>query len=311
MCKICENKNGKRKSLCIRLINKIDNCCHRVLNCSYCQTLINVVLNSNPGLITLYCDNCPLLKNISHINNLKKLYCYNCPQLTDIALIDGLEILACYNCPMLTNIPLINGLEILDCTECNITNIPLIKGLKKLYCSGCPLLTNIPLIKGLKELYCTKCPITDIPLIKELEILDCSYCPYLINISLILKLKKLYCSFCPFGLLRLPKLTKIPYTSRGLLKKLDCSFCYSLTDIPLNKGLKKDCFGCKWINIKNMEYQDNIRKLIKLQNWFKKIIISKRLIRLIPHLIPLYYHPEAKGGYLHKKKILNFIEKLI
>ncbi len=42
----------------------------------------------------------------------------------------------------------------------------------------------------------------------------------------------------------------------------------------------------------------------------KKIIISKRLIKLIPHLIPLYYHPDAKGGFFHKKTILKFIEKI-
>ncbi len=303
MCKICKDKNGKKQSLCIRLIDKIDISCHRDLKCSYCQTLKNVVLNPNTGLIILYCNNCPLLRNISYINNLKKLHCYNCPQLTDIALIDGLEILFCYNCPMLTNIPLINGLQIIDCTECNITNIPLIKGLKKLYCSACPLLTNIPLIEGLKELYCTKCPITNIPLIIGLEILDCSYCSDLINIALILELKKIYCSFCP-------KLTEIPYTSRSLLKKLDCSFCNILTDIPLNKELKIDCFGCKWIKKGNIYYEDNIRKLIKLQKWYKKILLSNRLNKLIPQLIPLYYNPHAKGGYLHKKKMLQFIENI-
>ncbi len=145
MCKICKYKNGKKQSLCIRLIDKINTSCHRELDCSYCHTLINVVLNPNSGLIRLNCNNCPLLTNISYINDLKNLYCHDCPLLRDIALIDGLKILACYNCPMLTNIPLIDGLEILNCVKCNVTNIPLIDrrsgGLKVLDCSQCPLIT--------------------------------------------------------------------------------------------------------------------------------------------------------------------------
>ncbi len=69
--------------------------------------------------------------------------------------------------------------------------------------------------------------------------------------------------------------------------------------------------GCKWLYNENLgdvlsrcEYKNNVKKVIKIQKWMKKIIISKRLITLIPFLIPLYYDPECKGGYIHKKKML-------
>jgi hypothetical protein len=39
--------------------------------------------------------------------------------------------------------------------------------------------------------------------------------------------------------------------------------------------------------------------------------MRKRLSILIPQLIPLYYHPEAKGGYLHKKEMQEFINSLM
>ena len=47
-----------------------------------------------------------------------------------------------------------------------------------------------------------------------------------------------------------------------------------------------------------------------LQKWFKKILFSKRLTKLISQLIPLYYHPEAKGGYIHKRDMLIYIETI-
>jgi hypothetical protein len=33
-----------------------------------------------------------------------------------------------------------------------------------------------------------------------------------------------------------------------------------------------------------------------------------KLKRLIPKLVPIYYHPIAKGGYYDKKNMLQFLE---
>ena len=72
--------------------------------------------------------------------------------------------------------------------------------------------------------------------------------------------------------------------------------------------------GCQWLtyhNIENSEeYNDKIKKLTYLQNWFKKLILSKRLIKIIPGIMPIYYHPDSKGGYLHKRDMLNFYTNL-
>ena len=47
-----------------------------------------------------------------------------------------------------------------------------------------------------------------------------------------------------------------------------------------------------------------------LQNWIKRMLQRKKLIKLIPQLIPLYYHPDAKGGYFDKKRLFEFIESI-
>ncbi len=41
----------------------------------------------------------------------------------------------------------------------------------------------------------------------------------------------------------------------------------------------------------------------------EKIIISKWLIKLIPKIIPIYYHPQCKGGYFDKKKFSIFLHQ--
>ncbi len=104
-------------------------------------------------------------------------------------------------------------------------------------------------------------------------------------------------------------LTNIP-SIQGL-QDLDCSNCPLLTYIPSIQGLQElICSNCKWLNINNIKYEINIKKLKKLQQWMKKIKLSKRLRELIRQLMPLYYHPESKEGYLHKKEMLEFIDNI-
>lgn len=92
------------------------------------------------------------------------------------------------------------------------------------------------------------------------------------------------------------------------MKFLSCQNSRSLTNIGDTANLSwYHCSGCIWSYVRNDKFDDNIRRLIVLQRWFKKILQSKRLTKLIPKLIPLYYHPECKGGYFHKKSILEFL----
>ena len=60
----------------------------------------------------------------------------------------------------------------------------------------------------------------------------------------------------------------------------------------------------------NPKFDDHIKKLIIVQRFFKKILLSKPIRRLLPLLVPLYYHPDAKGGYFHKKCMMKFIENI-
>jgi hypothetical protein len=46
---------------------------------------------------------------------------------------------------------------------------------------------------------------------------------------------------------------------------------------------------------------------MKLQIVCKKKLLGRRLEKLIPELMPIYYHPLAKGGYMHKKEMLKFL----
>ncbi len=39
-------------------------------------------------------------------------------------------------------------------------------------------------------------------------------------------------------------------------------------------------------------------------------MIIKRLFKLIPKLMTIYYHPNCKGGYFHKKEIYDFFTSI-
>jgi len=91
------------------------------------------------------------------------------------------------------------------------------------------------------------------------------------------------------------------------LQTLSCFKCPTLITIPQFEGLRRlSFFGCKWIE-SNEEYDDAIKKLLILQRWFKNLLQSRRLKKLIQQLVPLYYHPDAKGGYLDKLDIMKFM----
>lgn len=195
----------------------------------------------------------------------------------------------------------------LDCSGCKkVIKIPLIKGLRVLNCEKCPGLIEIPMIRGLKLLICNNCPgLIEIPLIRGLQTLYCHDCSGLIKIPLIQELQILYCYNCP-------KLTEISLIEQNKGLTIDCARCRNLTQLHIPTSARLIVDGCVWLNHPvNQHYNKNIKKLIILQKWLKKMLVRKRLIKLIPILIPLYYHPESKGGYFHKKEILEFVESLV
>ena len=83
-------------------------------------------------------------------------------------------------------------------------------------------------------------------------------------------------------------LTSIPNIEG--LEKLTCYGCTSLTSIPNIKGLESK--GCPWIN----PNQERMNKLIKLQRWFDRYLLSIKIDKFIPIFEIYWFSPEGPGG---------------
>jgi hypothetical protein len=122
------------------------------------------------------------------------------------------------------------------------------------------------------------------------------------DIQPITTLTKLYCDNCAL-LKEIPNITT--------LTTLYCSNCPLLTVIPNIPNLTiLYCSNCPWLKESQSYQEENITKLIRLQIWFKSYLLSNKLKIMIKEIIPLYYHPDAIGGYLHKMKMLTFLNEL-
>ncbi len=287
MCKICTGEINENSDI-------------KYLQCK-CKTLTTIP--SIRGLKYLSCWYCPNIVSIPPIEGLENIFCSNCDKLTVIPCIQSLKSIYCHTCPLI-QIPLINGLDDLNvCYSLTDHISPDFINLKTLACGGCTMLTSIPKIHGLQKLCCAECHnLTKIPHIDELQKLECFRCPNLVTIPYIEGLQELNCSDCP-------SLTNIPIIEG--LQQLICYDCRLLTNIPFIENLQMIvCYNCPWLNVKNTDFDNNIVKLVKLQQWIKRILLSKKLKKIIPQLVPLYYHPDAKGGYLDKKYIYEFITKI-
>ena len=160
----------------------------------------------------------------------------------------------------------------------------------------------------LKELHCRDCiALTSIPELPKLEYLDCIYCKSITTISIMAKLKTLYCKYCT-ALTTISLFPKLEYidcagctslTTISLLPRLQilfCEDCTALTDVPWLESLY--CRGCKWIDYRNVEFDSNIRALRICQAIFRRKLIAKKLVRIIPVITEIYYSPGCKGEAL-------------
>ena len=69
--------------------------------------------------------------------------------------------------------------------------------------------------------------------------------------------------------------------------------------------------NCPWLDIKeNKDYKQNIDSLVKCQGIFKRQILARRMLKLAPKLVPIWWHPDCKGGFHRKKKLNSFIDNL-
>ena len=179
------------------------------------------------------------------------------------------------------------GLEFLDCDYCDdVTEIPAIEGLKELYCQHTNI-TAIPYIEGLKYLDCNTTNITAIPSIEGLEFLSCSYNTNITEVPCIQGLESLYCQDT--------NITEVPHVQG--LKHLICDNT-NITAIPDIEGLRYFSYDdCMWLD------KSNTIPVIKLQQWVRRIRRARRLLKIMYELAPIYYAPDAKGGYFAKREI--------
>ena len=106
-----------------------------------------------------------------------------------------------------------------------------------------------------------------------------------------LETKELHCNDCT-------SLTEIPG-----LKYLFCYDCTSLTKIPSVETLY--CYGCTWIPIQNNKFDSNLQRLSTLQRLWKRTRTGRRLEKLIPAIMGIYYSPDCKGAFLAQKEFEN------
>jgi len=169
----------------------------------------------------------------------------------------------------------------------------------KLNISSCPNLTS----EKLQEIL-IQC--------KNLEILWCYLCTSLTSLDLRsnINLVILGCSDCS-------SLTSIDLqsisegvTSKGCIKliTLYCSECTSLTSLNLPKEYEGcvDYFNCPWI-CQNEDFSSNLQRLIKLQRWYRRILIIKYLKSL--EFVEWIYNPSNIGGKSCKKHLKQFLIK--
>jgi hypothetical protein len=110
-------------------------------------------------------------------------------------------------------------------------------------------------------------------------------------------------------------ITEIPHISG--LKELYCD-CTNITEIPHIDGLKKlycantkitelhDIDGCDIISYQSCNWleENNLQKVITSQKMIRNYYMRKKLVHIRDQLMPIYFHPEMKGGYLHKKSMM-------
>jgi len=210
--------------------------------------------------------------NYKNINN----------EMKTSTILQTITLLDCSEYPLLTSIPYLPNLTMLNCSHINITSIPFLPNLTMLNCSHINI-TSIPFLPNLTSLFCTNTNITSIPVLPKLTRLICSDCTLLTDLPV------------------LPNLTR-----------LICSDCTLLTDLPiLPKLTRLICTGCKWLPLLNKDYKKNIDNLIIVQRWFKTLQTVKKIKAINKELAPYYWHPDAHGGYIHKKNMLEYIKNNI
>ena len=178
------------------------------------------------------------------------------------------------------------------CTEIYNKNF---KNIKCLNVSHCKVLTSEKLQEVLIQC-------------KNLETLLCYNCTSLTSLDLRsnINLKTLWCDNCTSLISLDLRNNSEGVTSFGCinLATLGCNSCTSLTSLDLPKEYNGyiDCSNCPWIT-QNKDFSNNYQNLIKLQRWYRKLVIIKYMKS--QEFIEWFYNPNNIGGKCHKKSLLN------
>ena len=131
----------------------------------------------------------------------------------------------------------------------------------------------------------------------NLKHICCDFCKNLEKLPNVRGIKKIYCYECF-------KIKVIPNRNNSLVI-LDCRYCSSLTHIINCENIRNKLIeNCIWI-IKN---KMNINKLKYLQRIFRKHLLIRKILKISRCLIPIWWDPECKGGFFHKKSMLDFLK---
>jgi len=186
----------------------------------------------------------------------------------------------------------LNILTLLDVSSCpNLTSEKLqeiliqCKNLETLWCNDCTSLTSLDLRNNL-----------------NLTLLGCSSCTSLTSLDLRsnINLVSLGCSSCT-------SLTSLDLRNNKNLTMLVCYYCRSLISLKDYNGYI-NCSNCPWIS-QNKEFLNNLQGLIKLQRWYRRIVLIKYMKS--QEFVEWIYNPSNIGGKSYKKSLEGFLIRSI
>ena len=153
------------------------------------------------------------------------------------------------------------------CKICAYNNGDL-NDLTELNIKRCQNVTEIPSLPNLEILYCTGANITEIPSLPKLKLLDCRRA-MITEIPLLPILRELYCSRT--------NITEIP-----LLPKLNYINCSNTRIIKVPTCDHIVANYCPFL------LEENVQKIIKIQQWVRRIITTRKITYIKNQLIPIY-----------------------
>lgn len=246
-------------------------------------------LSSFKNLKTLSVTSCAVTA-IFDLPRLEELKIDSCPNLRRISKLPRLELLKLENCPLVTCISNLDNLKTMTLVEPHnihrmfnlrrLTYLEVKKNAFKAHCfSHLPLsICNIRSLKRLKVSTSSSVySIHDLDNLQELDVVYSRNLNYVYNLPSLVSISIQGCGM----------ITSIPVSS-----KVKISFCRFLSHEVNKNGTI------------------NYNRVLKLQRFFRRIILVRAMIRLANNrkFIEIYYHPDSKGGWIAKKNIYSSLQ---